>query len=190
MPRRSATAIAILVGTLILTASVPAQAASKVRLYRGETSQGERIAFRVAKTDAGRLVQEININVTFACEDGTTQDWGIGWSFGGRTVPITDGAVSYDDAHQFMASHFDGLLGPLRGEGTVSIAVPALTVDEQAQLCTTGDLTWEVEFVRFISAPGSMPLQPRRTYHLSIDSWHPASTTSASPEARTPNCGS
>jgi hypothetical protein len=50
-----------------------------------------------------------------------------------------------------MASHFDGLLGPLRGEGTVSIAVPALTVDEQAQLCTTGDLTWEVEFVRFIT---------------------------------------
>ena len=32
----------------------------------------------------------------------------------------------------------------------MSLAIPTFTADEQAQLCTTGDLTWEVEYVRTI----------------------------------------
>ncbi len=155
MRRRSALAIGILIGTLILTTAVPAHAATRVRVYQGETSQGQRITFRVAKTEAGRSVVLMFLGVTLTCEDATTQEWGFGWDFGNtRSVPITEGAFSYDQADQFMAAHFDGRLGPLRGEGTVSIAVPALTVDEQAQLCTTGDLTWEVEFVRTITSSG------------------------------------
>ena len=161
MRKRSAFAVGILVGTLILVAALPAHSAPRVRVYRGETSHGQRIAFRVAKTDAGRFVREIDVSVTFACEDGTTQDWGIGWGFARSQVPIADGAFSYDDVGTFMAAHFEGRLGPLRGDGTLSIAMPSLTPDEQAQLCTTGDLTWEVEFVRTITrtrldAPGSL----------------------------------
>jgi hypothetical protein len=151
MRRHAAFAIGILVGALILAAAVPAHAAPTVRVYRGETSQGHRITFQVAKTDAGRSVREIRLGVTFACDDGTTQEWGIGWGLGGKHVPIADGAFSFDDVSPFMAAHFEGRLGPLRGNGTLSIAIPALTAEEQAQLCTTGDLTWEVEFVRTIT---------------------------------------
>ncbi len=64
-----------------------------------------------------------------------------------------DGAFTYDDVGDSMATHFEGRLGPLRGDGTVRIAVPLLTPDEQAQTCITGDLTWEVEFVRIITRP-------------------------------------
>ena len=39
------------------------------------------------------------------------------------------------------------------------MVVPSLTTDEQAQLCTTGDVTWEAEYVRTIThrqnAPGA-----------------------------------
>ncbi len=154
MRRRSAFAIVILVGFLVLTAAVPAHAAPRIRIYRGETSQGQAIAFRVVKTDAGRSVVVMFLTAAVTCEDATTQEWGFGWDFGNTgSVPITDGAFSYDQVDQFMAAHFDGRLGPLRGEGTVSMAVPAMTADEQAQLCTTGDLTWEVEFVRSIARP-------------------------------------
>lgn len=91
------------------------------------------------------------MGVTFACEDGTTQEWGIGWFLGGNYVPITDGAFSFESVDSSLAIHLAGRLGPLRGEGTLSLATAALTTDEQAQLCTTGDLTWEVEFVRIIT---------------------------------------
>ena len=167
MRRRSVLlAIGILIGTLILTTTVPAHAANRVRLYKGETSQGQRIAFRVAKTDAGRSVALMFLSVTLTCEDATTQEWGFGWDFGNTgSVPITDGAFSYDQVDQFMAAHFEGMLGPLRGEGTVSIAVPALSTDEQAMLCTTGDLTWEVEFVRYIT-PARCSCRFRRAHGL------------------------
>ena len=65
-------------------------------------------------------------------------------------MPITDGAFSFESVDSTLAIHLEGRLGWLRGEGTLSLATAALTVDEQAQLCTTGDLTWEAEFVRTI----------------------------------------
>ena len=150
MRKRSAVGIGILACLLILTVAVPAHAAPRLRLYRGETSQGEHIKFIVAKTDAGRFVVELDIQVIFTCEDATTQDLVIGWGFGPprSAPPITDGVFSYDDVSPQMAAHFAGQLGTLSGEGTASIAQPSLTADEQAQLCTTGDLTWTVKFVR------------------------------------------
>ena len=150
MRRRSALGIAALACLLVLAMAAPAHAVPRLRLYRGETSQGGRIKFVVARTDAGRFVQEIDIRFTLTCEDATTQEWASGWFFGPPRfgVPITDGAFIYDDVNTFMAAHFAGQLGALSGEGTASIAVPSLTTDEQAQLCTTGDLTWTVDFVR------------------------------------------
>jgi hypothetical protein len=93
---------------------------------------------------------ELDIQVIFTCEDATTQDWVIGWGFGppGLRLRLQNGVFSYDDVSPQMAAHFAGQLGMLSGEGTASIAQPSLTADEQAQLCTTGDLTWTVEFVR------------------------------------------
>lgn len=151
MRRHSAFVIAIIVGTLILSTAAPAHAAVRLRKYKGQTSQAHNIAFVVAKTDAGRFIKEMGSSLDFTCEDQTTQRIGVGWGFARNQVPITDGAFSIDDVDQGAALHIAGDLGPLHGEGTLSLAFPALTADEQAQLCTTGDLTWEVDFGRFVT---------------------------------------
>jgi hypothetical protein len=157
--KHSAFATAILVSVLVVATAAPAHAASKLRVYRGPTSQDQTIAFRVVRNDNGRFIKELRMQFTLTCEDATTQDWGFGYGFGGRGIPITDGAFSFDDVNPFNALHLSGQLGWLHGEGTFSIAVPSLTTDEQAQLCTSGDLTWEAEYVRTIThrriAPGA-----------------------------------
>ena len=149
MRRRSAFAIGIIVGTLILSTAAPAQAAVRLRQYKGQTSQAHNISFFVAKTDAGRFIKEMRFNIDYTCEDQTTQL--SGWGFGlGKTVPITNGAFSIDEVDQTLALHVAGDLGRLSGQGTLTLSFPAFTPDEQLQLCTTGDLTWEVEFRRTI----------------------------------------
>lgn len=150
MRRRTAFAIAIIVGILILGTAVPAQAAVRLRQYKGQTSQAHNISFFVARTDAGRFIKEMWFNVDLTCDDQTTQRVGVGYGFARNQVPITEGAFSIDEVDQGSALHVAGDLGRLQGQGTLSWAFPALTPDEQVQLCTTGDLTWEVEFRRVL----------------------------------------
>ena len=151
MRRHSALVIGIIVGTLILTTGLPAHSAERLRVYKGETSQGHNIKFKVARTEAGRFIREMGYGVTFTCEDQTTFDTGIGWGLFGNYLPITEGAFSFDEVFGGEATHIAGELGQRRGSGTMIINLAWLTDDEQPQLCTTGDLTWEVEFVRIIT---------------------------------------
>jgi hypothetical protein len=152
MGKRSPLGIAVLACLLVVAMAVPAHAAPRhLRLYRGETSQGERIRFEVARTDAGRVVKEVSVSlVTLTCPDQTTVEFGFGFGFGGNSgVPITDRAFSFDDVFWESAFHIAGELGSLQGQGTMSKALAMITPDKQAaQLCTSGDLTWSVEFVR------------------------------------------
>ena len=150
MRRRSAVAAAILVGTIILSTAVPANAAVRLRQYKGQTSQAHNISFFVARTDAGRFIKEMWFTVDLTCDDQTAQRVGVGYGFARNQVPITDGAFSIDEVDQGSALHVAGDLGRLQGQGTLSWAFPAFAPDEQVQLCTTGDLTWEAEFRRTI----------------------------------------
>jgi|SRR6186997_2088914 len=158
MRRHAAVATAILVSILVVATAPPAHAASRFRVYRGPTSQDQSISFRVERNDNGRFIKELRLHFTLTCEDATTQDWGYGFGFGRHGIPITDGSFGFDDVTPFDAIHLDGQLGWLHGEGTLSVAIPSLTTDEQAQLCTTGDLTWQADYVRTIAgqriAPG------------------------------------
>ena len=159
MRRHGALVTAIVVSVLVVATAAPAQAATRLRVYRGPTSQDQIIAFRVIRNDNGRFIKELSMQITLTCEDATTQAFGFGYGFGGRGIPITDGAFSFDDVNQFNALHLSGQLGWLHGEGTLSLALPSLTTDEQAQLCATGDVAWEAEYVRTIThrriAPGT-----------------------------------
>jgi hypothetical protein len=101
------------------------------------------------RTDAGRFIREMRFGATLIGEDETTQDWGIGYGLS-SSLPITDGAFTFDDVWSFQATHLAGEIGKLQGSGTLTVSVPALTPDEQAQVCSTGDLTWDVEFDRII----------------------------------------
>ena len=147
MRKRSALGIAV-VGLLLLAMAVPAHAAPRLRLYRGQTSQMHRISFTVAKTEAGRFVRGFDALLTFTCDDQSTQDVGWGFGFGNRQVPIVDRAISFDQVDQGEAVHLAGQLGSLAGQGTLTLSFPAFTPEEQVQVCTTGDLSWTVEFVR------------------------------------------
>jgi hypothetical protein len=150
--KRSALGVAVLACLFVLATAVPAHAAPRhLRLYRGDTSQGEHIRFKVERTDAGRVVREISVShVTLTCPDQTTLEFGFGFGFGGNSaLPITDKEFSFDDVFWESAFHIAGELGSLQGQGTFSKAQAVITPDEQAaQLCTSGDLTWNVEFVR------------------------------------------
>jgi hypothetical protein len=152
--RRSAAAICIIVALLMLAVAPPATAATRIRVYKGETSQGHGISFRVVRTDNGRFIREMDYGVTFTCEDQTTQEWGIGWALT-NSLPIIDRVFAFDEVFTDQATHIAGELGKLRGSGTMTITMAALTEDEQAQLCTSGDLTWDVEFVRIIARTSS-----------------------------------
>jgi hypothetical protein len=155
MRRRSAFVIGIIIVTLILSTAAPANSATRLRVYKGKTSQGQGITFRVARTETGqRFIREMGYGVTFTCEDQTTLGIGIGWGLARNSAPITDRVFSFDEAFSDMATHIAGRLGPLAGDGTMTVTMAALTEDEQAQLCTTGDLTWEVEFVRVVIRSG------------------------------------
>jgi hypothetical protein len=150
MRNRLPLGMALLVALVILASAAPAYAVPRFRLYKGETSQGERIKFVVAKTDAGRFVSQFDLSGTLTCDDQSTTVWGIDFFLGRREVPITDRAFSYDANFGDLAVHVAGDLGSLQGEGTASMISATLTEDEQAQLCSTGDLTWSVEFVRWL----------------------------------------
>jgi hypothetical protein len=153
MRRVKAFVVVLLASVLVFTTAAPASAATRIRVYRGETSQEHVVKFYVARTDAGRFLRHIFArNLTLTCEDGTTLSFGFGYGFGGRTVPIAaGGSFSYEDVGLYGAFRLGGRLGPSTGEGTLSFALPALTVDEQGQVCATGDLTWTAEHVRTIT---------------------------------------
>src|SRR5262245_39949563 len=127
MRRNSAFVIAIILGTLILSAAVPAYAAPRLRQYKGQTSQAHTISFFVARTDAGRFIKEMWFNVDLTCEDQSTQGVGVGYGFSRNQAPITAGAFSVDEVDQGSALRVAGDLGRLQGQGTLSWALPAFT---------------------------------------------------------------
>jgi hypothetical protein len=148
MRMRSALGVGVLTCFLSLAVTAPAIAAPRLRLYRGQTSQGERITFTAAKTDTGRYVSDMDSGVTLTCDDGSTDGFGFVIAFGRASAPIMDKAFSFDEIFGNVAYHLAGNLGWLGGEGTMTVVEANLAEDEQPQLCTTGDLTWTVEFVR------------------------------------------
>jgi hypothetical protein len=109
----------------------------------------------VAKHDDGsRRLLAIDLKMKTTCEDATTERWHLGWS----GAPMDeDGAfvIDYQDEQYFF--HVDGTIRWLRASGTAKFSYAGLTADGQdAQLCTTGDLTWTMERVVPASAPSSL----------------------------------
>lgn len=146
---RSRFAFALVAATLLTSVAAPARAATRVRLYHGKTSQDFGVNFWVVKTDAGRFLRKIDFVGTFVCEDATTLDWGRGVGFG--ELKLVDGTMlAVHDRGPFSAVHFDGRIGHVRGTGSFSATMANLTALEQAQVCATGDQTWQVQYARTI----------------------------------------
>jgi hypothetical protein len=141
--------------SLLLFSALPASAAPIRRAYAGQTSDGNRIAFRTAEFPNGRIdVTRFSVRTTLACQDGTTRD--IGFTFGlAHTGSVLEAGyvLSVDFVEDWVALHVQGELRLRQGSGTFRLTMPILTDDEQGQICTTGDLTWEV--LREVGRPRS-----------------------------------
>ena len=156
--RRHRTIGIVLVAVLSVWMAIPAAAASRTRVYVGDTSQGKFFAVHVLKaSDGQRYFKGFDAEITMTCEDASTREFGMGVGWGGKQNLLTGGVfVDIDENWGSEAFHVHGRIGQHRGSGTFRITLAELTADEQAQMCTTGDLTWQVEYDRTQSRTSSV----------------------------------
>jgi hypothetical protein len=147
---RRVTVVAVIAAILLTFIASAASAEPIKRYYKGETSQGHTIRFKTAVRANGQVrVGGMDLMFEGICEDSTSFDFGYGITFGGRSGPVlADGVVvDIDESLGNDALHVDGQIRRRHGSGTLQFVYATLTEDEQAQLCTTGDITWEVDRV-------------------------------------------
>ncbi|MGZ8632183.1 MAG: hypothetical protein ACXWZF_14665 [Actinomycetota bacterium] len=131
----------------VLAIASPASAA-RFRAYRGETSAGTRIGFLIRVADDGRMsLQEMYIKVELLCEDASTIDYISGWGFGGVGHRLEGRRLALDLVFGPEALHVAGVFRSQTADGTYKDTQATLTDAEEAQLCTTGDLTWTADRV-------------------------------------------
>jgi hypothetical protein len=121
---------------------------SEVRYYEGPTSEGGQLHIRVTVSDDGvAWLSLLLIDGPYRCADGTegeSETGGLGWLRRGSPV-IADQHLDLSENWGVIAVMGAGRIGAHRGSGTLTFLLPALTANEQAQVCTMGELTWTVE---------------------------------------------
>jgi hypothetical protein len=156
--RRNIAVMALMAIMAVGLAGTPAHAAT-TRIYRGELSDGRSIRLEFHRGGGGNLrLNELDFNAKLTCDDGSTMTFGVGYGFGGGGPIVRDGAFSFDDFDFMEALHLHGTIGPRRGSGDFRFTIAALTEDEQAQLCTTGDLTWSALRINATSPAAAGPI--------------------------------
>lgn len=129
--------------------AIPVSAATLIK-YQGETSapSPNRVVAPVLKKDNGRRIpRQIGVRSTLTCEDASAQEFGVIMGIG----PLDEGgpfAREITDLDLGVYLRVDGAIGFRNGSGTALFNKAVLTQDgSDAQLCTTGELTWTVERV-------------------------------------------
>lgn len=154
---RSKSPLALLVALtsiVALGATTATAAPTTIRNFEGTTSQELPLSFTVEATGGNAVITQMSFNTLLTCEDG--QQISAGHGFFGFNVPIEDGRFQFDFVSVFFALHWRGRISPSAARGTLTDLYPALTAEEQAQLCPTGELTWTAEPVG-----GGVGAQPR-----------------------------
>lgn len=141
----------VLVATAVMMASVfgvEARArAGRPRVYEGTAGDaGGVMGFNLVKrVDRPLALRELAFGVEITCEDGTAQSWFVAFGWIGLLPPLPSHAIDLDMVDISSALHLHGVIQAIHGVGTLVLSVPALTVDEQAQLCTSGEQAWTVD---------------------------------------------
>ena len=133
-----------LVSLLIVSLLAGSASAGGARNYRGESSGGGFVRFRITRTDTGREIRGLTLELELDCNDGTTKplwtrlaDWG--WTFEGRT------AVVDENRPLEWGLQIVGKFRPASASGTLRYTWSKLQDDHTARLCTTGDVEWTAE---------------------------------------------
>jgi hypothetical protein len=135
--------VVALTAGLALVLALPASA-DQIITYRGETSQAEPVILKVLKRDGERFLTRYSILFTMTCEDGSTGRYaGLG-SIGGldRLGEGGEFEFAYRERPSGPSYRFAGTVRFGSAEGTLKFSYASLTDDDQAQLCTTGDVDW------------------------------------------------
>jgi hypothetical protein len=119
------------------------------RIYEGETSQGKRMAVGFLKRSDGSLgLKVLSFRVLrLTCSvDLTVERWSVTYFIGGRGWDLAGRSLDVADNDGTHALTIQGTVKATTIEGTLlRFAHAGLTIDEEPQLCTTGDLTWSAE---------------------------------------------
>jgi hypothetical protein len=139
-------ALVVLAGVLPATAVLVGDT-PEVRYYEGPTSEGGRLRIRVVVSDDGvAWLSLLLMDGPYRCTDGTEgeAEAGVGWLKRGSPV-IADQHLEVSENWGVIAFMGAGRIGAHGGSGTLTFLLPALTANEQAQVCTMGEITWTVE---------------------------------------------
>ena len=158
--RTARTSVVIVLSVMLLVmASLPASADQSIR-YKGTTSAASynHVHVGVLKRENGRRqLRYIAFHLTLTCEDSSTDE---------RIVILRyrrlaeNGSFSAEVPRVVKRTYLrvDGSIGWGGGTGTVLFNNAKLTEDgSDAQLCTTGELTWAVD------RGGAHPYRPHRS---------------------------
>jgi hypothetical protein len=146
----------------VTVVSVEASAgAGKRRVYEGTLSNGYPMEIKlVLREDRPPALREVEFGADITCDDGTLQTWFIGFGWGGGLPAMPAHALDLDLVDSSQAIHLHGKVQAVHGAGTMQFTIATLTMDEQAQLCTTGELTWTVDrTVPPVESPPPVPLE-------------------------------
>lgn len=149
--RRIGSRIAALMSIAALLAMAlagPASAAQLIR-YEGTTSASdwnEGHAY-VLKRDSGRrILHYIAFQVTITCEDAAAEQWTLIVVMGRRLGDDGEFSRTINSAEPSVFIRIDGSFDWGGGNGTAVWNQAKLTADgSDAQLCTTGELTWVMD---------------------------------------------
>lgn len=162
MKRATLLVLMCLVFSVIVVSVNASAGAGKGRLYEGTLSNGSPFALKlVVREDRPPGIEELDFGADLTCDDGTVQSWFVGWGWLGGHPRMPSHALDLDLADPSSALHVHGKVQAVHGSGTLEFTIAALTMDEQAQLCTTGELTWTVERTEppVATPPPNEPLQ-------------------------------
>ncbi len=122
--------------------------AGRPRTYEGPLGEGHgKIQFDLLRREGRPLaIRSVEFgNVSLTCDvDGSVQEWGVGIGWFGRLPELPSHMIDLDEVDPNSALHLHGKVQAVQGEGTLVLTIPALTADEHAQVCTTGELPWTV----------------------------------------------
>ena len=139
----------VVVAGLIPATAASASAAPRVRYYEGTTSEGGRLSISVVVKDGVPYLSAVDRWAVQRVRTGpraTSPMTAVGWfpAISRDPFPRTSPSSSRRTGAT-SRSWCPGASAALRGSGTLTVLIPALTADEQAaQVCTFGG-TWSVE---------------------------------------------
>ena len=157
-PARTASfgAVLALILAVVAVPSPVGALAGTVRHYAGETSAGDRFRISTRTSDNGVVtLNGITVDAVATCDDGTSFAFSHGLRLGAGGPVIVGGQVDLEEIFFSEAFLLSGQLAGPTGSGTVTHVFATLDALEQPQVCTTGELTWDVSQVT--DAAGARP---------------------------------